>query len=182
MYGRTYFFNRKKIDQCLKLEGVKAVTIDQIGIEVHDRYAKDQEKLKKIDSFFIKDAAPHFETTGTSSIFTSEWEKLFSFFSDRNHTWAQFADAPNFSLPGRRSFFSFALVPSLEGFSQEEESGERVYFAEERERLSSVKIPHHALAHLERERSQLFNLLDKIGEFNELLQQIHSNRIGTQRG
>ncbi len=167
------------------LKGVKAVTIDQLGIEIHERYAKDQEAL---DSTYIREAAPHSEIVGTSSIFASEWDKLFEF-SLRNHPWANFAAPPNHAFLRRRRYFGFSLVPSLDGFSQDKEQDEeqddeekRESFTEEKQRLMGVKIGHQALASLEKERSILFNLFASIEELNELLREVHSRKLQYQKG
>lgn len=186
-----HFFTEKKAWQKFVprqiLEGVKAVTIDQIGIEVHERYAKDQEAL---DSSYIREAAPHSEVVGTSSIFASEWEKLFEA-SLCQHPWAVFVLPPNLASLKRRRFFSFSLVPSLDGFSQDEKEGEKQQeegeekdqaFAEEKKRLMSVKIGHPSLASLERERSILFNLFASIEELNDLLREIHCRKLQYQKG
>lgn len=164
---------------------MKPVTLDQIGIEAHERYAKDQDVL---DASFIKGAAPHFEILGTSAIFSSEWDKLFEY-SQRNHPWAAFAPPPLFALLQRRRFFSFSIIPSLDGFSQDEESSggqddeneddQPDAFAEEKERLMNVNVDQQSH---EKERSILFNLFDSMEHLNELLKEIHSKKLQYQKG
>lgn len=164
---------------------MKPVTIDQFGIEAHERYAKDQEAL---DSSFIKGAAPYSEIIGTSVIYSSEWDKLFDY-SLRNHPWAAFAPPREFALLQRRRFFGFSIVPSLDGFSQdeekaiqeggEEEDDEPEAFAEEKECLMSVKSSE---ASIERERSTLFKLFESMENLNELLKEIHSKKLQFQKG
>ena len=55
-------------------------TLDQLSIEISERWASDQEVL---DTRYINDAdliPPHSEIAGTSTIFSSQWAQLFDFY------------------------------------------------------------------------------------------------------
>lgn len=162
---------------------MKAITIDQLGIETHERYAKDQEVF---DPTFIKEAAPHSQILGTSSIYSSEWEKLFAC-NLGSHPWAAFASPPQFFPLSRRGFFSFSLAPSLgktlEVREEEENQSKKVEaFLEQKNRLLHAKLPHRAGATLEKERSTLFALFLSMENLNDLLQEINSRKLQYQKG
>lgn len=168
---------------------MKPVTLDQIGIEIHERYARDQQVL---DKAFVEEAAPHSEVMATSSIFASEWDKLFSY-STRNVPWASFVFPPFSFLSKKRSVFVSSVLPSLEedeqqdhqkGESDEEHEDEnkRSLFAEIRARLLCVQAADLSKDQLERERSILLRLLESVEELNELLKEIQSRKLQYQKG
>jgi hypothetical protein len=81
------------------------VTLDQMPIEAHKRYAHDQISL---DKTYMVHTQPVPAPAATSAIYTSEWAELFGI--DETNTWATFS-APNHFQSNH--CFSYALIPNI---------------------------------------------------------------------
>jgi hypothetical protein len=87
------------------------VTIDRLSIKDHKRYAEDQ---KQTDPIFLADTrvVPYLsEITGTSPIYSSEWEELFGI--RKQVTWANFCSYPGYSDQAKR-FFGTQILPTVD--------------------------------------------------------------------
>ena len=96
---------------------MKGVTIDNLEMKDHLRWAKDQEVL---DVAFVSESsivAHHPEILGMSMIYTSKFDELLEL--QRNQHWACFSPPKNFQL-FRKGFFSHRLFPHIDW----EDSGE----------------------------------------------------------
>jgi len=167
---------------------MNSITIDKFDIKVHERYAKDQEKL---DPGFIKDAhtiPPHSEITGTSIIYASKWEELFET-QMRNISWAAFPPPPKFTIQARR-FFSHRIIPSIHLGDETADEEEQQKQDEEREKeqknlfeaILEVGKEKKTTIHTEKERTVVLSLLDSIKMLNKLLAIINARKLQYQKG
>src|SRR5438128_1675553 len=102
---------------------MKAVTIDNLDIKDHLRWAKDQEIL---DVSFSHDAgvvALHPEVMGMSMIYSSKLDELFEL-QKKNQHFAHFAPPLQFHLFAKR-FFSYRLFPSIHWEDEKKEEDEK---------------------------------------------------------
>lgn len=161
----------------------KGITIDQLGIENHNRWAVDQEKLDLThirDSNLIPD---HSEIAGTSSNYSSKWAELFDFQSTYI-TWAAFVPPPNYEKQ-RNRFFSFDITPKFRWLeTDDEEGGERSkqQLEECKERLKSKKPQALHPTLVKRDQSALLNLLDSMKSIHDLLREIQGKKLQYQKG
>lgn len=171
----------------------KPVTIDQISIKEHQRYAEDQ---KHLDLSFIKESplvAPHPGITGTSAIYSSKWEELFEI-QKKNLPWAQFMPPEEYFSQANR-FFSYVIIPSIlvddnqeEGEKSNDEEDEEIEDMLERKFSVFMKIikakkhPDQSNTLFERDKTSILNLLDELKRLNKLLAQINSRKLQYQKG
>lgn len=172
---------------------MKAVTIDNLDIKDHLRWAQDQEVLEKALVTEAAIVALHPEILGMSLIYSSKFEELFEL-QKRNQHWAFFAPPINFHLFSKR-FFSYRLFPGIhlankeeessqEGEQQEEEQEEGAAF--DRDLLQAMsrikKMSPQNASLFEKDKSAMLNLLDSIKWINDLLKQIHGRKLQYQKG
>ena len=103
---------------------MKAVTIDNLDIKDHVRWAQDQTDL---DATYFTEAraiSQHPELLGMSVIYASQWELLFDW-QKKNAHWASFAPPSKYYLASRR-LFSFRLFPTIY-WEDDEEDAEQDY-------------------------------------------------------
>jgi hypothetical protein len=164
---------------------MKAVTIDNLDIKDHLRWAQDQETLEAI---FVKEAqmvAQHPEIVGLSVIYSSKFEDLFEL-QKRNQHWAAFSPPRNFHVFGNR-FFSYRLFPSIHWEDKEESEDED---PEDEEAICSdlIEIIHRVKktgtqsSIFEKDKSAMLNLLESIKWINKLLIQINARKLQYQKG
>lgn len=161
---------------------MKAVTIDQLGMKDHVRWAEDQESY---DIALVSEShlvAPHPEILGTSIIYPSKLEELLEL-QKRNQHWAIFPALYNFPLFGKR-FFSYRLFPSIyweergEDEEKEEESSENLI-----EAVIRAQSPNgHIDSLFEKDKTAILKLLESIQWINQLLKQISARKMQYQKG
>jgi hypothetical protein len=168
---------------------MKAVTIDQLDIKEHVRWAQDQESY---DISFVKEShlvAPHPEILGTSAIYPSKFDELFEL-QKRNLPWATFAPPKNFHMFSKR-FFSYRLFPNIywEDEESQEEKGEKDSSEEKKanhdliqEVIRIKKLGNQTPALFENDKSSILNLLESIKWVNHLLKQINARKLQYQKG
>ncbi|MGC1879299.1 MAG: DUF5399 family protein [Rhabdochlamydiaceae bacterium] len=165
---------------------MKAVTIDQLDIKDHVRWAQDQEDY---DISFVNEShlVAHFpEILGTSVIYPSKFEELFEL-QKRNLPWAAFAPPKNFYLFSKR-FFSYRLFPNLDWENEkgEEEgkkdSSEEEDFALIQEVTRIKKFANQTQPLFDKDRGTILNLLESIKWINHLLKQINARKLQYQKG
>jgi hypothetical protein len=164
---------------------MKAVTIDQLDIKDHVRWAQDQQEY---DISFVNEShlvAPHPEILGTSVIYPSKFEELFEL-QKKNVPWAFFAQPRNFHLFGRR-FFSYRLFPSIywEDYDEEENDDSNEEPASDdliQEVLKIKKIPHQIQSLFEKDKSTILSLLEEIKGIDRMLRQINARKLQYQKG
>jgi hypothetical protein len=166
---------------------MKPVTIDNLSIKIHERYAQDQSLL---DPKYITEShsvTTQSEITGTSSIYTSKLEALFEF-NLKNCPWASFSPPPRFLFQARR-FFSFSLFPYL-SFGEEKEREDDEEENEERKEANDLIERARAVdpgkegssSAFEKERTSILNLLDTLKHLNGLLKHINARKAQYQKG
>jgi hypothetical protein len=168
-------------------------TIDNLHIEAHRRYAKDQQEL---DPRFMVDASSitsHAELAGTSSIYSSQLEQLIQSYIGIL-SWASF-QAPHGYLMQTNRFFRSRLFPQtkkiLQHACQEENDQESSQQGNDDEsdhplidqlERSFAKRKPSASAQVERDKTILVSLLRKIGEIDALLAFISARKLQYQKG
>lgn len=155
-----------------------SVTIDQLDLKDHVRWAKDQSAF---DVALIKESdivAHHPEILGTSAIYPSKLEELFEM-QKKNLPWAAFEPPKNFHMFSRR-FFSYRLFPNIyweeEGRDDEEDSHQNL-----KQQVIDLQNPD-AQAIFEKDKTAMLNLLDSIEWINHLLKQINARKLQYQKG
>jgi hypothetical protein len=162
---------------------MKAVTIDQLDIKDHVRWAQDQEGY---DVSFIKEShlvAPHPEILGTSVIYPSKFEELFEL-QKRNLPWASFSPPKNFHMFSKR-FFSYRLFPNIYWEEKEEEESSEDEDSNQdliREVIRMKKKDNQTQSLFEKDKSAILNLLELIKWVNQLLKQINARKLQYQKG
>jgi hypothetical protein len=163
---------------------MKAVTIDQLDIKDHVRWAQDQ---KDYDVSFIKESqlvATHPEILGTSIIYPSKFEELFEL-QRRNLPWASFSPPKNFHMFSKR-FFSYRLFPNIyweEKDEDEEESEDKNSNHDLIQEVIRVKKKgNQTLPLFEKDKSAILSLLESIKWVNRLLKQINARKLQYQKG
>lgn len=171
---------------------MEAVTIDQLDIKNHVRWAQDQ---KNYDDFFVKEShvvAPHPEILGTSAIYASKFEELFEL-QKKNPSWAFFAHPKNFHLFSRR-FFSYRLFPSIY-WEETEESDEDAEHSPEDEQheesdsnnliqqvINVKKNPQDTQSLFEKDKTAILSLLEAIKQIDKMLGQVNARKLQYQKG
>lgn len=162
-------------------------TIDDLGIETYNAYAKNQELL---DPSLIKEGARVSSQTRSEVMtpsFTSEFETLFET-KKRHQVWALFDRPPNY-LVSSSLLFSYQLIPSLG--SEENTTFLRQRIQERVEKLrkrngKDSKKPLFEqeidLKENEEESKKLMAFLDILDELDKLLVQANGRRSQYQRG
>ena len=159
----------------------KGITIDQLGIEIHERWASDQEQL---DAKYIQESNlihDHSEIAGTSSIYSSKWAELMEI-EHTYITWAAFVPPPDYEKQCNR-FFSFDITPKFRWLEDEEKEENHNRQFEERKKRVKMKKPramHKTL--VQRDQSALISLLDSMKSIHDLLREIQSKKLQYQKG
>ena len=163
---------------------MKAITIDQLDIKDHVRWAQDQEGY---DISFVKEShlvAQHPEILGTSVIYPSKLEELFEL-QKRNLPWANFAPPRNFYMFSKR-LFSYRLFPNIdwegEDDDDEEKKEEDDPFDLIQEVIRAKKLDHQSHSLFEKDKSAILALLESIKWVNQLLKQINARKLQYQKG
>ncbi len=167
---------------------MNAVTIDNLDIKVHERYAQDQVALESkyiTESFAI---APHSESVGTSSIYASQWEILFEIHLC-NTSWALFSPPPKYHVQ-RNKFFTYQVVPAV-NWSEEEDGEEQDEEGEQDQEtpssllnkiLTAKKGDRQSHLTFEKEKTAILNLFDSVKRLNKLLEHVNSRKLQYQKG
>ncbi len=161
---------------------MEKVTVDQIGIEAHKRYAVDQETL---DTVYITDSSMiprHLEMAGTSSIYSSKWEELFEVHL-KNIPWAAFSPPPKYYVQ-RNRFFSHALIPGILWSNDEEQDEDEGHEEERKKQNETLKTLMETIAvrRIKENETALLNLVESVKILNSLLKEINSRKIQYQKG
>ena len=154
---------------------METVTIDNINIQTHKRWAEDQ---AHIDPSFLEESAkvsPLTEVTGTSSIFTSRWAALFGL-DIRHLPWAGFFAPAKFNTQTKR-FFSYRIIPSLTFPLENQEEDE-----EEKDRKKRLKAFLQAQKGGTTDKEILTDLLDTIFTLDDLLGKILVKKLQYHKG
>jgi hypothetical protein len=171
---------------------MKPVTIDNLNIKDHVRWAKDQELLDPTYTKEVSLVSHHPEVLWNSIILTSKWEELFEW-QKRNVSWANFEAPDKYHLVSKR-LFSYRLFPNIYWKDEDEESedkehqeqGEDKHEQEGTNLLKQVldleKFPNQPMPLFERDKSTIVSLLESIKFLNTLLAQINARKLQYQKG
>lgn len=163
---------------------MKSVTIDQLDLKDHVRWAQDQIDYDPI--FSDRNTLPHAEIAGISSIYSSKTEELFEL-QKRNQHWAAFSVPEEVNL-FNKSLFSYSLFPYITiGNEREEEEEEQDESQGNRQNLVQLvrdiqNFTPQSNRFFEKDKTAILNLLDSIGWVNQLLVQIHGRKMQYQKG
>ncbi len=163
---------------------MKAVTIDQLDIKEHVRWAHDQDAL---DVTFVTESqliAAHPEIMGTSVIYPSKFDELFEL-QKKNLPWACFSAPIKFQTFSKR-FFSYRLFPNIywddkEDTEEKEDDGtpsDNLIV----EVLKVEKMGDQPSSLFEKDKTAILNMLESIRWVNELLKQISARKLQYQKG
>jgi hypothetical protein len=173
------------------IRGMKAVTIDNLSLKDHVRWAQDQ----AIDATFVRNVeaiSPYPDISGKSAIFPSQLEALFEW-DKGSRPWAHFTAPDNILLFSRR-FFSFRLFPNIHwDDTREENEGEEQQDKEEQDEEETAQkkdLIKHLLSVQKKEKSSSFEkdknnllaLLESIRYIDSMLAQIASRKLQYQKG
>jgi|GEM_PF-1974765 len=171
---------------------MKPVTIDNLDIKEHIRWAQDRAVL---DASYVqesKEIAAHPEITGTSVIFSSQLEELFAW-EKGMLPWANFSPPSNISLFHKR-LFSYRLFPHISSEEDEEGESEQQKQDEEEEKalrraknliqqvLAIQKTQNQSHSIFEKDKSSILSLLESIRFIDDMLAQISSRKLQYQKG
>ncbi|MBI3236313.1 MAG: DUF5399 family protein [Chlamydiales bacterium] len=166
---------------------MKAVTIDNLDLKDHIRFAQD---VMNLDTTYLTDAqavAKHPEHLGVSTIYASQWEALLER-QKRNIHWASFSPPSKYHL-ANKLLFSFCLFPkAFWEDSEESKQEDSEQKKEEKENLPDLFIqvmktePKHRSSLFEKDKSCILNLLESIRDLNKLLAHISARKLQYQKG
>lgn len=159
-----------------------SVTIDQLDLKDHVRWANDQNTF---DISLIRESdivAHHPEISGTSAIYPSKLEELFEM-QKRNLPWAAFDPPRNFHIFSRR-FFSYRLFPNIYWEEDAEEDGDENDPQQNLQKhVLNLKNPDdQSQSHFEKDKTAILGVLESIVWINRLLKQINARKLQYQKG
>ncbi|NGX27120.1 MAG: hypothetical protein K940chlam6_01051 [Chlamydiae bacterium] len=155
-----------------------ARTIDNLGVDISTRYAKDREIY---DETLIKEARlipMQTRVDTTVPTYSSEFDLLFEL-GKRGALWALFRAPPNYYVYRRRTFAE-QLIPQLGSPDLQDAKLERLSALgnEEKERHENPRDEEE----IEKETQILTKLLENLHIFDQLLIDINSRRSQYQKG
>jgi hypothetical protein len=155
----------------------KPRTIDNLGIETSNRYARDQAAL---DTKLLEEA--RFVSTKTEvSVIKPYISTEFEGYTDSELTlWASFSPPPE-ALIRASALFSYQLIPSLGGYEKQEEDSDKLEALEDTLN-KGFKEGGQGKQEEEKKRKTLVKLLKVIGELDRTLTLINARRNQYQRG
>jgi hypothetical protein len=164
---------------------MKAVTIDQLDIKDHVRWAQDQTAQ---DVVFLQESqivALHPEILGMTTIYPSKLEELFEL-QKKNLPWATFSPPQQYQMFSRR-FFSYRLFPNIlwkEGEESEDEGNEEELLQNDliQAVMGVKKLSSQSGSLFEKDKAAILNLLEAIKWINKLLLQINARKLQYQKG
>ena len=169
---------------------MKAVTIDNLDIKEHIRWAQDRAVL---DTSIVQESqqiAPYPDILGISAIFPSQLEELFDW-EKGMHPWANFTPPENLFLFSRR-FFSHRLFPHIYCQDYPEKQDDAQDNQEEKGKdkgndlistvLATVKGANQSHALFEKDKNSILSLLESIRSIDAMLAQIAARKLQYQKG
>lgn len=154
---------------------MKAVTIDNLPIDTHQKYAESQ-KMSAARTQETLSAFP--EILGTSTIFASKLEELLE--TPAGSTpWATFCPPPGYTEQAKRFLESFALFLKEIRDNTEEGASEN---PELRKFVETVNEKIETALANEKDKGTLLNMVDCLGRINEWVWFVKTHNIRQQRG
>lgn len=167
------------------------ITIDQLDIRAHERYARDQ---KHLDRKIIQDAGmipAQSEVLTTYAVYFSFWETLFEW-TRKNVPWASFIP-PSKYFAQRTRCFSYRLIPGI-GSEEDEEMGEQgsdespddqqneTLLEEMKEKVLNLEVEAAQSSLVEKDKITLIKLFDAVADLNGILKEVYSKKLQYQKG
>lgn len=165
-------------------------TIDNLRIDAHQRYAKDQNDL---DPRFVTESSavsPHAEIAGNSAIYSSQLEQLVQSYMG-TQPWGSFHPPTGYFMQTNR-FFRSRLFPQsnksmLQHDNEKEKDGQEQDQDDENPLIELLEKTYAARASTphpksERDKGTLISLLQEIGRIDGLLAYITSRKLQYQKG
>ncbi len=142
---------------------IKSRTIDNLGIEASNQYAKNQQALKDIDVNLLQES-PYFRPSiesGLTPYIPAGGEESFSIFTiGRATVWAAFSAPANYGATAYR-LFTYSFIPSLGGSERLQAIGDKLESLEKT--ISPDRVPQHEYKTL---RSFIQHLIDSSRTFD----------------
>jgi len=159
-----------------------ARTIDNLGVDISNRYAEDQEIFDETLTKEARTIPNQTRILATYPSYTSEFDTLFDL-GMRNIHWALFLAPPNY-YSSRRKLFAEQLAPDLGSLDMQDAQIEKVeaYGEQEKERRRQNHASPKEEEEIELEKKILLTLLQKIHHYDQELVDINSRRSQYQRG
>jgi len=157
-----------------------ARTIDNLGLDISNRYAEDRELF---DESFIKDArsvTSQTSVTTTTPSHLPEFDLLFDL-GKRKASWATFL-APPLYTASRRRLFAEQVIPQLGTPDKQEAQVQRVEAIGDEEKKKRQHALPTEIEEVEQEKQILLKLLSNLHIFDQLLIDINSRRAQYQKG
>ena len=163
---------------------MKGVTIDNLDIKDHLRWAQDQEIL---DVGIVSESsivAHHPEILGMSMIYTSKFDELLEL--QRNQHWACFSPPQNFQL-FKKGFFSHRLFPNIDWEDSNDSPSDGNKESETEVDLITVvqqvkALDSQASILFEKDKDTMISLLESIQWIHQLLKLINGRKLQYQKG
>lgn len=155
-----------------------ARTIDNLGLDISNRYAEDRELF---DESYIRDsrsAAAQTSVTTTTPSHLPELDVLLDLGRAKS-SWALFYAPPHYSA-SRRRLFAEQVIPQLGSPDKQETQLQRVEaFGDEEKKRQTLPTE---VEKVEQEKQILLKLLGNLHTFDQLLIDINSRRAQYQKG
>lgn len=160
-----------------------SVTIDNLSIKDHLRWAQDQQILESAYSTEASIVAPHPEVLGMSMIYPSKFDELFDL-QKRHQHWACFSPPEDFHL-FRKRFFSYRLFPSIDWEDNEEnpEDSEEQQDLDLIHAINQIKaLGDQASSLFDKDKSAMLGMLESINWINKLIKHVNARKLQYQKG
>lgn len=155
-----------------------ARTIDNLGVDISNRYAEDRELF---DESLLKDArtvTSQISITTTTPSHPSEFDILFDL-GKRQATWANFYAPPQY-YASRRRLFAEQIIPQLGTPDKQETQLQRVEAVGNLEK-TKLALPTE-IEQVEQEKQILLKLLGNLNNLDQLLIAINGSRLQYHKG
>jgi len=154
-----------------------ARTIDDLGLDISNRYAEDQKTYDKTLIKEARDIPSQTRVDTTTPSYASEFDALFEL-DKRGAVWAKFTPPPGYHT-SRRRLFAEQTIPSLGSLDKQDAQLEKVesYGEQQKEAVGPSRAEE-----VDKETKILLTLLEKIHSCDEELVDTNSKRSQYHRG
>lgn len=161
---------------------MKGVTIDQLDLKDHVRWAEDQQVF---DVTLVQESqlvGSHPSILGTSAIYSSKFEELFELYK-RSNSWAFFPPPKNFTHFSKR-LFSHRLFSDMDWEEEENEEQEQETVSHDlMQKIATYQIEEASASSVfEKDKSAVLSLLESMNWLTDMLKQIYGRKMQHQKG
>lgn len=154
---------------------MQSVTIDNLDIKNHVRWASDQQEFDPIYIQEAQEVAIHSELLGSSVIYAAQWDLLFEW-QKRNRPFAHFEPPKKYRLASRR-MFSYRILPDMDALGDSEAEEKRVWHL-----IDLPCFKRYPLHLFEKEKTAVIGLLRSMQFLNSMLEKIAALKLKYQKG